>query len=185
MMPGIRRILGVFLVAAALAAAATPARADEDAVQFFHDINVTPDTPVHDVVCFFCNVRMDGQALGDVVVFFGDVHINGQAHHDVVNFFGHITAEDNSSIGDDMVSFFGGVRLGENVHVAKDLVCIFGSVRAPGSATVGGDRVGIPGFVLYGPLIVIFLIVWVIVHELRAYRYRRWMAGGYPYPPQR
>ncbi len=184
-MLGIQRILGCFLVFSALLAAAAPACAEEDAVQFFKDIDVTPDTPVHDAVCFFCNVHVDGQALGDIVVFFGNISINGQAHHDVVSFFGHITAADNSSIGDDVVSFFGGVRLGENVHIGQDLVCVFGSVRAPASASVGGDRVGIPWMVFYGPLIVIFLVAWVIVREVRVLQRRRWMAGGYPYPPQR
>jgi hypothetical protein len=184
-MPGIRSILGTFLVVAALLAAAVPARADQDAVQFFRSIDVTPDAPVHDAVCFFCNVHVDGQVMGDVVVFFGNININGQAHHDVVNFFGHITASDNSSIGEDAVSFFGGVRLGENVHVGQDLVCIFGSVRAPSSATNGGDRVSIPEIVFFGPLIVLVIVIMVIVRELRAYQRRRYMAGVYPYPPPR
>ena len=173
------------LAAAALAAAAVPAHANRDAVQVFNTIDVTPDTPVHDAVCFFCSVHVDGQVLGDIVVFFGNVRLNGQAHHDVVNFFGHITVSDNSSIDHDAVSIFGGIRLGENAHVGRDMVCIFGSVHAPGSATVGGDRVGIPGLILYGPIFIIFLIVWFVVHELRAGQRRRWMAGGYPYPPQR
>jgi hypothetical protein len=186
MMPGIRRILGVFLFAAAfLVAAAVPAHAGQDQVQFFHNIEITPDTPAHDAVCFFCNVHADGEVMGDIVVFFGSVRLNGHAHHDVVNFFGHITAADNSSIGGDAVSFFGGVRLGENAHVAKDVVCIFGSAHVPPSASIGGDRVGIPGLILYGPAIVIFLIVWVIVREVRCSRRRRWMASYYPYPPQR
>ena len=183
MMPGIRPILGVFLVAAALAAAAVPARADRDAVQFFNSIDITPDTPVHDAVCFFCSVHADGDVMGDIVVFFGTVQLNGHAHHDVVNFFGHISASDNSSIDHDAVSIFGGIRLGENARVGRDMVCIFGSAHAPGSASVGGDRVGIPGLILYGPFIVIGLIVWVIVRESRACRMRRWMANGYPYPP--
>ncbi len=185
MMPGIRRILAVFVVVAALAAAAVPAHANQDAVQFFNNIDITPDTPAHDAVCFFCNVQADGEVAGDIVVFFGNVYLNGQAHHDVVNFFGHITATDNSSIEHNAVSIFGGIRLGENAHVGRDMVCIFGSAHVPPSATVGGDRVGIPGLILYGPAIVIFLIVWVIMREVRCSRQRRWMAGGYPYPPRR
>jgi hypothetical protein len=183
MMPGIRSILGVFLVAAALVAAAVPARADQDQVEFFHNIEITPDTPAHDAVCFFCSVHADGEVRGDIVVFFGSVRLNGQAHHDVVDFFGHITATDNSSIGGDAVSFFGGVRLGENVHIAKDVVCFFGSIHMPPSASIGGSRVSFPGFILYGPVIVILIVVWAIVHGCRQ---RRWMASGYyPYPPQR
>lgn len=186
MKPGIRSILGCLLAAAVLVAAAAPARADQDAVQFFRNIDVTQDAPVQDAVCFFCNVHVNGEVNGDIVVFFGNVQINGEARQDVVNFFGHVTVADNSSIGGDAVSFFGGVRLGEKVRIGQDLVAIFGSVHAPASATVGGDRVGIPGIVLYAPALLLFLIIWIIVHELRAYRRRQWMASGYyPYPPQR
>jgi hypothetical protein len=184
-MPGFRSILGGFLVAATMVAVAPLAHANQDEVQLFRTIEVTPETPVHDAVCFFCSVHVDGEVMGDIVVFFGDVRIDGEAHHDVVNFFGDITASDNSSIGHDMVSFFGGVRLGQNVHVGRDMVSMFGSVHAPESATVGGDRVGIPGLILYLPAIVIFLIVWVIVREVRAQRLRRYMAYGYPFPPRR
>ena len=109
-------------LAAALALACIlPAHADRDTVQFGNNINVTPGNPVHDAVCFFCSVRVEGKVNGDIVVFFGSVHLAGDAHHDVVNFFGNVTADDNSSIDGDMVSFFGSVRLGENVTVGKDL----------------------------------------------------------------
>ena len=177
-----RANLGVLLLGAALAAAAVPAWADQDAVQFFRDIDVTPDAPVHDAVCFFCNVHVNGQVQGDVVVFFGGIRLNGEADHDVVNFFGDITAEDNSSIHGDMVSIFGDVRLGENVSVGKDMVSIFGRVRNTGPSAVHGNRVSIPGLVLLLPLLVIFLVLYVIVYELRVHRQRR-MAQGYPYPP--
>ncbi len=134
-----RRFLALCLFGAALAVAAAPVRASEDAVQFFNNIEVTPDAPVHDAVCFFCNVHADGEVNGDIVVFFGNVRLNGHAHHDVVNFFGQVTAADNSSIGGDLVSFFGSVRLGENVTVTKDLVAMFGVVHTPSSVSVGKD----------------------------------------------
>ena len=177
-------MLAAGLLGAALAAAAAPAHANQDTVQFFRSINVTSDTPVHDAVCFFCSVHVDGKVMGDIVVFFGDVRINGEAHHDVVNFFGHVSAADNSTIGGDLVSMFGGIRLGENVSVGKDMVCMFGNVRAPSSASVHGDRVGIPAQILLIPLLVIVLIVFLIVNAVRSHRRRQFMAG-YPFPPAR
>jgi hypothetical protein len=77
-----------------------------------------------------------------------------------------------------MVSFFGLVRLGENVSVGKDLVAMFGMIRAPESVTVGHDRVAFPGWFLFGPLIPVVLIIWLIVHLVRANRQRM-----YNYPP--
>jgi hypothetical protein len=178
-----RRFLAVCLFGTALAVAAAPVRANEDAVQFFNNIEVTPDAPVHDAVCFFCNVHADGEVNGDIVVFFGNVRLNGQARHDVVNFFGNVTAADNSSIGGDLVSFFGSVRLGENVSVAKDLVAMFGVVHTPASVSIGKDHVVFSPWILFGPLLVIFLVVFVIVHEIRVHRQRRF-AQAYPLPPR-
>ena len=177
-----KRALPTFLLAAAFALAATPAHANQDAVQFGSDINVSADSQVHDAVCFFCSVNLDGKANGDVVVFFGNTHIAGEAHHDVVNFFGSITAADNSSIGGDMVNFFGSVRMGENVTVGKDMVTMFGSQHVPASVNVGGNRVHQSAWVITFPPLVLILIFIVIVREYRSYR-RRQFLGMYPYPP--
>ena len=177
------RFLAHCLFGAALAVAVAPAHANEDAVQFFSNIEVTPDAPVHDAVCFFCNVHDDGEVNGDIVVFFGNVRIDGQAHHDVVNFFGSVTAADNSSIGGDLVSFFGSVRLGENVSVAKDLVAMFGTVHTPSSVSVGKDHVIFSPWIFFGPLLIIFMVIFVIIHEVRGHRQRRF-ALAYPFPPR-
>lgn len=178
-----KRMLAVGLLGAAFAAASTPALADRDAVQFGSDIHVAPGASVHDAVCFFCSVNAEGEVQGDIVVFFGNIHIADKANHDVVNFFGQITAEDNASVGQDMVSFFGLVRLGKSVSVGKDLVVMFGGARAAESVTVGGDRVVQPGWVFFGPLIFVVLIILLILHEYRAYR-RRVILRGYNYPPK-
>lgn len=181
-MRGIRAILGTCLLGAALAAAATPARADQDAIEFFHNINVTPDTPVHDAVCFFCSTHVEGKATGDIVVFFGNVHIDGVAEHDVVDFFGNISAADNSRIEHDMVSLFGSIRLGQDASVGHDMVAIFGSVRTPDSAAVGHDHVVISAWLLYGPLLALVALIFIL-RERRVHRLR--MAGrGYPFPPR-
>jgi predicted acyltransferase (DUF342 family) len=178
----IRRLLPVCLLVAAFAMFASPAFASRDEVQFGSTIHVARDTSIHDAVCFFCNVDADGTVEGDIVVFFGDVHIAGNANHDVVNFFGNVTADNNASIGQDMVSMFGSIRLGENVSIGKDLVAMFGSLRAGDSVTVGGDRVVQPGWVFWGPLLVIALVVIVVVREFRNQRRRAYLRN-YPFPP--
>ena len=133
-------------------------------IQFGSNIHVTADTPVHDAVCFFCSVHVEGKVTGDIVVFFGGVHLVGDAQHDVVN-------------------FFGAVRLGENVVIGKDLLAMFGTLRAPASVSVGEDRVEWPGWIVWGPLLVILLVVFLVVRELRAYR-RRLILRGYKFPPK-
>ena len=183
-----RRLLAVCLFAASLAALPSFARADDDAVQFFNNINISPDEPVGDAVCFFCNVHVEGKAAGDIVVFFGNVKLSGEAGGDIVNFFGNVTATDDSSIHGDVVTFFGSPHLGDSVKVGGDVVTIFGNVHAAPSVTYGGDHVSISPWIIGAPLLVLFLIVYLIVHELRSRRHRMAMAAyqmPQSMPPQR
>ena len=180
------RFLAIGLLTAALAAAAVPACADEpageDNVQFFHNIDVTPDTPAGDTVCFFCSVNVKGEVNGDVVVFFGNVRLDGTAHQDIVDFFGHVAAAGNSSIGGDLVSLFGSIRLGDNVSVSQDVVAVFGTVHSSSSVSVHGERVSASPWIFFGPLILVVLAIVFIVHEVRAHQQRRFMQN-YPVPP--
>jgi hypothetical protein len=183
-----RRLLAVCLFGAALAAAPSSVRAQDDAVQFFHNIDISPDEPVGDAVCFFCNVHIQGKATGDLVVFFGNVRLSGESDGDIVDFFGSVTAADDSSIRGDVVTFFGSPHLGDSVKVGGDLVTIFGNVHASPTVTYGGDHVSISPWVIGGPFLVLFLIIYVIVHELRSRRHRMAMAAYQmprPIQPQR
>jgi len=161
----LKRILAITLLGAAFAAASVPAHADSDDVHFFEDIRVAPNSPV----------------------FFGDVHISGKAHHDVVNFFGEVTADDNAQIGNDLVSFFGFVKLKKNVSVGRDMVSMLGAVDTDASVSIGHDHVEFPFWIALIPFLIIFGIVWLIVHQVRENRWRRYMAQhpAPPFPPGR
>lgn len=175
----------LLLAIAALATFALPASAEKDRVQFGSTIHVAPGETAHDTVCFFCSVDDRGTVEGDIVVFFGNVHIDGHANHDVVNFFGNVKAEAGSSIGQDLVNFFGSIRLGDDVTVGKDIVCMFGDFRAGENVTNSGDRVVQPAWLFWTPLLVLFLIVFVIVREIRHARRRRMFMAGFPMQPPR
>ena len=181
-----RRLFSAFLFVSALLLAATPAHADKDIVQFGSNINIAAGHTVHDAVCFFCSVHAEGDIDHDVVVFFGNVHIAHQSKHDVVVFFGTVRAEDDASIGHDMVNFFGSTHLGENVSVGGDAVVMFGGLHAADTVNIAGSRVAQPVWVFWTPLIVLGLIVTLIVHEVRSYRRRQYIAAyGYAQmPPQ-
>jgi hypothetical protein len=178
----LKQILTITLLGAAFAAFSLPARADADDVHFFSDIRVAPGVNAHDTVCFFCSVNDEGEVHGDIVVFFGDIHIASKADHDVVNFFGSVSADDNAQIGNDLVSFFGLTQLGQNASVGRDMVTMFGVVDAPESVNVGHDRVAFPFWILLIPFLLIGGVVALIVHEVRARRWHRYMAQ-YPFPP--
>jgi hypothetical protein len=181
----ISRIMTASLLGLLLTLSVTPAHAKNDAVQFGSNINVPENMTIHDAVCFFCSVRAEGTVDGDIVVFFGNVHISGQAHHDVVNFFGSVRVEDGASIDHDLVNFFGSTRLGENASVGHDTVVMFGGLHVAPSGHVGGNRVVQPAWLFFAPLLILILIIVAIVHEVRSYRRKRFLAayGVPPMPP--
>lgn len=175
-----RQWIAAGLISAALIAAAAQAHASDDSVTFFSNVHITPDAPVHDAVCFFCNLRDDGTVSHDIVVSFSSVEIDGSAQHDVVTIFGNVHAADNASIGNDLVNVFGNVDLGENVTIGHDAVTFFSSVHAPSSVRVDGNRVSIPAVIFWGPAALFFLIIALIVIAVPSRR-SRWPSG---YPPQ-
>jgi hypothetical protein len=178
----ILRLLALGLLGAAFTLTATPAHADRDAVHFFSNIQIKSGASVHDAICFFCNVDLDGEAQGDVVVFFGNVNISGHADHDVVNFFGGVSVDDNAQVGNDLVSFFSLIHLGDNVSIGKDLVSMFGVLHAPESVSVGGDRVTMPFMIILAPLMLIGLMITLVVRAIRDHRRQVYM--NYPFPPR-
>jgi len=179
----ISRMLALCLLVAVFAVAAPLAHADGDVVRIGGNIHVAPDSEANDVVCAFCDVTVEGKVTGDVVVLFGDIHLAGDAQHDVVSIFGNVAATHSASIEQDLVSVFGAVRLGENVTVGQDLVALFGTLDEASTVTVGNDTVVKPGWIIWGPLLVVILVIFVLVRELRAYR-RRLVLRGYNFPPK-
>lgn len=171
------RLLSAAFFAVFAILVATPARAAKDVVQFGSTIDVAPNETIHDAVCFFCSINVNGTVGGDVVAFFGSVRVDGHANHDVVNFFGDVKAGNGASIGHDLVNFFGAVRLGENVTVGQDMVIMFGDLRASGSYSVEGSRVVEPGWIFWGPFVLLVLGIYYVVHELRGYGRRRVLRG--------
>ena len=161
-----QRALFFSTLLAALSLFPATAFARNDAVQFGSDINASAGNPIHDAVCFFCSVHVDGEVTGDIVVFFGDVQIDGKAERDIVNFFGQTRLSDDAMVGRDLVNFFGGVRAGENVQIGRSLVIMFAGLRAPESLSVGKDRVVQSAWLFWGPLIVLAAIVIFIVSDI-------------------
>ena len=170
--PGRMAAVALFLLISM--ATATQARAAQDIVEFGSNIEVTQADAIHDAVCFFCSVDVKGTVNGDIVVFFGNVRIQGNANHDVVNFFGNVTADNGTEDWPRSGElFWRRPPLGDNVTVGQDAVVMFGSMRASDSASFGGSRVVEPGWLFWGPLMVLILGIYFVVHEFRGYRSRR------------
>lgn len=172
------RLLCFTLCAAAFLGLAVPARADSNSVQFFTDLRVDQGKPVENAVCFFCSVHAQGEINGNLVILFGNAQIGSAVHQNVVSIFSSVDALPNASIDQNLVNIFGSVRLGDGAHVDQNVVAMFGATQFAPSSTVGGNRVIFPFWIFGIPALLLGLLIYVLVRELRDRRYRRqWMAA--------
>lgn len=153
-----RRILVALFALFILAAAAPRAHANDDRVSFFHSIDVAEGEDLHDTVCIFCAIHIDGAVHGDVVAILGSIRSNGP-------------------IDGDAVSILGNIALGRDARVGGNCVAVLGSVRHSSSDQIGKDLVQIPFAVIFIPVLIFFFLVYVI-------RTLVWRARlPYPMPP--
>ena len=61
------------------------------------------------------------------------------------------------------------------------MVAMFGTVHAPASVSVGKDRVVFSPWIFFCPLLVMILVIVIIVHEVQAYRRRRFFRDTRPH----
>jgi hypothetical protein len=135
-----------------------------DVVEFGDNIVVHAGDEVHDTVCFFCTIEVDGTVHGDMVAILGNIRLRGHADRDAV-------------------VILGSMSLGENASVDRDAVVILGSLRTATGATIGNDRVVIPTFVILFPLLIFASFIALIIWAVRAILNRP--KPVYPMPPPR
>ena len=166
LVPAVAFLLLAFLPGAALASSHG---GGQDHAGAFTTINVSEDRPAGDIACMFCTVNLEGDVHGDVAVLFGTV--NGGA---------------DRTISGDVAVLFSTLRLGEDSRINGDLASAFSNVDLPTSASVRGDRsIFATGFgitVLLAPLLLLFGVIWLIVHLVRDNRARY---AAYPPAPRR
>jgi ubiquinone/menaquinone biosynthesis C-methylase UbiE len=94
-----------------------PAASSEDAATRLEDclsvvraVTVSPGETVQDVVCFFCNVVVQGTVRGDAVSLWGGIHADGEIAGDAVAVGGAIRVAPGGSIGKEVVALGGPVE---------------------------------------------------------------------------
>ena len=131
----------------------------------------------HDHVSFGSTITVDeGETAGDIVCAFCNVRVNGDVAGDMVTFFGHVEVGEGRSISGDEVVFGGHLVLKKDAELRKDLVLFGGDLEQDPSASVRGDRVVFAGggwlLVCLLPLLLPICFIWFVVWLVRRGRYR-------------
>ncbi|MDE1176590.1 MAG: polymer-forming cytoskeletal protein [Edaphobacter sp.] len=169
-----RFALMTILLVSPLATAFAKGHGGNNRASFGQDINVSEGESVGDIACSFCTVHVHGDVTGDVAVFWGSVIVDP----------GQTIAGDTAIAG-------GNLRLEEGASVHGDVAILSGVADVAEGAIIHGDRAVLPPplgtLLLFSPLIVLALIIWLIVYLVRRNRYRfpQYPQGyGAPPPPR-
>jgi len=160
---------------------APAAHAEGDQVRIFSNLVVGQDAQVDNLVCIFCDARVEGRVTGDAVVIFGHLSLVGDAQHDLVSIFSSLNTSAQSHIGGDMVAIFSRLFLADGLAIGHDLTTLFCQVHGDENPPLGGERVDQPLWHFLFPFLVIALIVFVIAREYLAYM-KRLREKNYPFP---
>lgn len=132
---------------------------DNDRAAFGSDITVAEGDSASDIACAFCSVHVRGEVTGDVAVFWGSVVV-----------------EPGHAIAGDVAIAAGDLNLGEGATVSGDVAMVGGDARISEGAAIHGDKAIIPPplgtLILFSPLIVLVLLIWLSVYLIRRSRYR-------------
>jgi carbonic anhydrase/acetyltransferase-like protein (isoleucine patch superfamily) len=94
------RILGLTIL---LVSAAAHAQARGNRVYFGQDIFVASGQQVHNAVCVFCSVQVEGDLTGRALVLFGSLNVTGRVDRNATVIGGNAVIDSQARIGGNTV----------------------------------------------------------------------------------
>jgi hypothetical protein len=107
------RILGLTI----LLVSAAHAQARGNRVYFGQDIFVASGQQVHNAVCLFCSVQVEGDLTGRALVLFGSLNVTGRVDRNATVIGGNAVIDSQARIGGNAV-----VLLGNAVYETDDSI---------------------------------------------------------------
>ncbi|HMH13815.1 MAG TPA: hypothetical protein VK578_11975 [Edaphobacter sp.] len=99
MLTRVTRILGLTI----LLASAAHAQARGNRVYFGQDIFVAAGQQVHNAVCIFCSVQVEGDLTGRALVLFGNLNVTGRVERSASVIGGNAVVDSQARIGGNTI----------------------------------------------------------------------------------
>ena len=90
---------------------------------FGQDIFIAAGQQVHNAVCLFCSVQVEGDVTGHVFVLFGSVNVSGQVRGGAAVIGGNAVVDSQARIGGDTVVLGGNAVYETDESLCGERVC--------------------------------------------------------------
>jgi hypothetical protein len=103
------------------------------------DVFVAAGQQVHNAMCLFCSVQVEGDLTGHVIVLFGNLNVSGQVRKSATVIWGNAVVDSQARIGGDTV-VLGGNAVYESDESLSGSAYVVGGHLSHVSRASGQDR---------------------------------------------
>jgi NDP-sugar pyrophosphorylase family protein len=153
------RALGLTLVLLGFAAVATAQQQPGNRTYIGQDIYIAVGQQVHNAVCVFCSVQVEGNVTGHAVVLFGNLSVSGWVRHSAAIVGGNAVIDSQALIGGNTVVLGGNAVYETDDAIEGNAYVLGGHLSRTGSHVSSRKRVSVTPLVFSVLALLAFLFL--------------------------
>lgn len=133
------------------------------------DIFVAAGQQVHNAVCLFCSVQVEGDLTGHVFVLFGNLNVSGQVRRSATVIWGNAVVDSQARIGGDTTVLVGNAVYETDESLSGSVYVLGGHLsHVPSTSGPGAHRMSVgPLFFLLLAVLVLVLLSFLVLPRIR------------------
>ena len=149
------RFLGLLLLVAPAAAAQAPG----NRVYFGQDVFVASGQQIHNAVCVFCSVQVEGDLTGRAFVLFGNLNVSGRVQRGATVVWGNAVVDSQARIDGNAVVIGGNAVYETDDSISGNAYVLGGHLSRTGEHVASHRRMSIGPAIFTGLAILIILLL--------------------------
>jgi hypothetical protein len=152
------RFLGLLL----LIAPAATAQSQGNRVYLGQDIFVASGQQIHNAVCIFCSVQVEGDLTGRALVLFGSLNVTGRVERGATVVWGNAVVDSQARVGGNAVVLGGNAVYEADDSISGSAYVLGGHLSRVGGHTPSHRRISVAPAIFTGVGILVILLLSVL-----------------------
>jgi hypothetical protein len=150
------------LTLALLLASAAHAQSRGNRVYFGQDIFVASGQQVHNAVCVFCSVQVEGDLTGRALVLFGSLNVTGHVDHNATVIGGNAVIDSQARIGGDAIVLGGNAVYETDDSITGSAYVLGGHLSKTGGHLSSRRRISVNPVLLSSLTLLVVLLLSIL-----------------------
>ena len=158
MLTSLMRFLGLLL----LIVPVVSAQAQGNRIYFGQDVFVASGQQIHNAVCVFCSVQVEGDLTGRALVLFGNLNVTGRVERGATVVWGNAVVDSQARIGGSAVVLGGNAVYETDDSISGNAFVLGGHLSKMGGHSPSHRRISIGPAIFTGLAILVILLLSVL-----------------------